>query len=160
MLQSSCIMFSTCRNLCHLISQLSLSIQADGTSLLNMSYLNLPFIVYLICHQMTRRTTGVQFKYKSMKLKKSHTNLQWTVVKMEICSMIFSMMKTQNIRQIVYCCWLRMGLQSKETCMRPRCMDTHFYTVVHNVSILAERVFLCDDLDNLTDFCLCSCCWF
>lgn len=109
---------------------------------------------------MTRRTTGVQFKYKSMKLKKSHTNLQWTVVKMEICSMIFSMMKTHNIRQIVYCCWLRMGLQSKETCMRPRCMDTRFYTVVHNVSILAERVFLCDDLDNLTDFCLCSCCWF
>lgn len=126
MLQSSCITFSTCRNSCHLISYLFLSIQAGSTSLLNMSYFNVPFIVYLICHYMTRRTTGVRFKYKNMRLKKSYTSLQWTVVKMEICSMVFSMMNTHNIRQIVYCCWLRMGLQSKKTFMRPWCMDTCF----------------------------------
>lgn len=93
---------------------------------------------------MTRRTKVVQ----SVKLKKSHTNLQQTVVKMDIRSVVFSMMNTHNMRQTVHHCWLRMGLQSKETFTRPWCMHTCFYNSD------------CFNIGWEGHFCLCSCCWF
>lgn len=61
--------------------------------------------------------------HNSVKLNKSYS-LQQTDVKIDICSWVFNMMKVHNARKTVHYCWLRMGLQSKETFMRLWFMDT------------------------------------